>query len=88
MHVFHGRAILLVYSLGPEASLVPCGGGLCGSGKEDTLCMNVRGWLHLGITGFQGPEAKPFKAGHDFAAVNAVKRSRDAGYGSAALAQI
>lgn len=49
--------------------------------------MNAHGWLHLWVTGFQGPQAKPFKAGHDFAAVNAVKRSRDTGYGSAGLGQ-
>lgn len=32
--------------------------------------MNVHGWLHLWITGLQGPQAKPFKARHDFAAAN------------------
>lgn len=70
--------------------LIPCGGLHVSSScfrKEDAVCMNVHGWLHLWITGLQGPQAKPFKAGHDFAAVSTVKRSRDTGYGSAALVQ-
>lgn len=74
-----------------KAFLIPPGGGLCVSlsclGKEDTLCTNVHGRLHLWITGLQGAQAKPFKAGHDFAAVNAAERSRDMGYGSAGFDQ-
>lgn len=53
--------------------LIPCGGLHVSSScfrKEDAVCMNVHGWLHLWITGLQGPQAKPFKAGHDFAAVS------------------
>lgn len=51
------------------------------------FCTDLRSWLHLWIAGFQGPQAKPFKAGHDFAAVNAAKRSRGVGYGSAGPAR-
>lgn len=55
--------------------------------KGRHLCKNVHGRLHLWITGLQGAQAKPFKAGHDFAAVNAAERSRDMGYGSAGFDQ-
>lgn len=68
---------------------------LCCGGCLDVLETHLRkksaeklhGWLHLWITGLQGAQAKPFKPGYNFAAVNAAKRNKNKGYGPAGFHQ-
>lgn len=68
-----------------------CGGCLAVLGTHLTKKKEIGGklhsWLHLWITGFQDAQAKPFKPGYHFAAVNAAKRNKNKGYRPAGLGQ-
>lgn len=48
--------------------------------RKKWVAEKLHGRLHLWITGLQGAQAEPFKAGHNFAAVNAAKRNKNTGY--------
>ena len=42
-------------------------------------------WLHLWITGLQDAQAKPFKPGYNFVAVNTAKRNKNKSYSPTGL---
>ena len=48
--------------------------------KKEISSEKPYGWLHLWITGLQDAQAKPFKPGYNFAAVNAAKRNKNKNY--------